>query len=61
MLPSRCLRIIKEHKLDLPKVVVELRRLLEINRELSPLEIDALCELRLAVRRELLSHPLEKR
>jgi hypothetical protein len=51
----------KERKLDLPKVIRELRRLLEINRELSPTEIDALCELRLAVRRELLNQPLEKR
>jgi hypothetical protein len=51
----------KEHKLDLPKVIAELRRLLEINRELSPTEIDALCELRLAVRREFLNQPLEKR
>jgi hypothetical protein len=51
----------KERKLDLPKVIRELRRLLEINRELSPTEIDALCELRLVVRREFLSQPLEKR
>jgi hypothetical protein len=51
----------KLHKLDLPKVIRELRRLLEINRELSPAEIDALCELRLAVRGELLNQPLEKR
>jgi hypothetical protein len=51
----------KLHKLDLPKVIRELRRLLEINRELSPAEIDALCELRLAVRREFLNQPLEKR
>ena len=51
----------KQHKLDLPKVIRELRRLLEINRELSPTEIDALCELRLVVRREFLSQPLEKR
>jgi hypothetical protein len=50
----------KQHKLDLPKVIRELRRLLEINRELSPTEIDALCELRLAVRREFLNQPLEK-
>jgi hypothetical protein len=51
----------KQHKLDLPKAIRELRRLLEIDRELSPAEIDALCELRLVVRREFLSHPLEKR
>ena len=51
----------KERKLDLPKVIRELRRLLEINRDLSPTEIDALCELRLAVRRELLNQSLEKR
>jgi hypothetical protein len=51
----------KERKLDLPKVIRELRRLLEINRALSPSETDALCELRLAVRREFLSQPLEKR
>jgi len=51
----------KERKLDLPKVTRKLRRLLEINRELSPAEIDALCELRLAVRRQLLNQPLEKR
>jgi hypothetical protein len=51
----------KERKLDLPKVIRELRRLLEINRELSPTEIDALCELRLVVRGELLNQPLEKR
>jgi len=51
----------KERKLDLPKVIRELRRLLEINRALSPTEIDALCELRLAVRREFLNQPLEKR
>jgi hypothetical protein len=51
----------KERKLDLPKVIRELRRLLEIDRELSPAEIDALCELRLAVRRELLNQSLEKR
>jgi hypothetical protein len=43
------------------EVIRELRRLLEINRELSPAEIDALCELRLAVRGELLNQPLEKR
>jgi hypothetical protein len=51
----------KERKLDLPKVIRELRRLPEINRELSPSEIDALCELRLAVRQEFLNQPLEKR
>jgi hypothetical protein len=51
----------KERKLDLPKVIRELRRLLEINRELSPSEIDALRELRLAVRGQLLNQPLEKR
>jgi hypothetical protein len=51
----------KERKLDLPKVIRELRRLLEINRELAPTEIDALCELRLAVRRAFLNQPLEKR
>jgi hypothetical protein len=51
----------KERKLDLPKVIRELRRLLEINRDLSPTEIDALCELRLAVRREFLNQPFEKR
>ena len=51
----------KERKLDLPKVIRELRRPLEINRELSPTEIDALCELRLVVRGELLNQPLEKR
>ena len=53
----------KQRKLDLPKAVRELRRLLEINRdrELSPSEIDAFCELRLVVRRELLNQPLEKR
>ena len=51
----------KQHKLDLPKVIRELRRLLEINRELSPSENDALCELRLAVRRKFLNQPLEKR
>jgi hypothetical protein len=51
----------EKRKLDLPKVIRELRRLLEINRELSPTEIDALCELRLAVRGELLNQPLEKR
>ena len=51
----------KQHKLDLPKVIRELRRLLEINRALSPTEIDALCELRLAVRREFLNQPFEKR
>jgi hypothetical protein len=28
----------KERKLDLPKIIRELRRLLEINRELSPLK-----------------------
>jgi hypothetical protein len=50
-----------QRKLDLPKVIRELRRLLEINRELSPSEIDALCELRLVVRGELLNQPLEKR
>jgi hypothetical protein len=52
---------LNQPKLDLPKVIRELRRLLEINRELSPTEIDALCELRLAVRREFLNQPLEKR
>jgi len=31
-----------QRKLDLPKIIRELRRLLEINRELSPTEIDAL-------------------
>jgi hypothetical protein len=51
----------KQRKFDLPKVIRELRRLLEINRELSPAEIDALCELRLAVRREFLNQPFEKR
>jgi hypothetical protein len=51
----------KERKLDLPKVIRELRRLLEIDRELSLNEIDALCELRLAVRGQLLNQPLEKR
>jgi hypothetical protein len=51
----------KEHKLDLPKVIRELRRLLEVERELSPTEIDALCELRLAVRREFLNQQLQKR
>ena len=51
----------KQRKFDLPKVIRELRRPLEINRELSPTEIDALCELRLAVRREFLNQPLEKR
>jgi hypothetical protein len=51
----------KQPKLDLSKVIHELRRLLELNRELSPTEIDALCELRLAVRREFLNQPLEKR
>jgi hypothetical protein len=51
----------KERKLDLPKVIRELRRLLEINRELSPSEVDAFCELRLVVRRELLNQSLEKR
>ena len=51
----------KQHKLDLPKVIRELRRPLEINRELSPTEIDALCELRLALRREFLNLSLEKR
>jgi hypothetical protein len=50
-----------QRKLDLPKVIRELRRLLEINRPLSASEIDALAELRLAVRREFLSQPLEKR
>ena len=58
---STALESQKERKLDLPKVIRELRRLLEINRELSPTEIDALCELRLAVRREFLNQPLEKR
>ena len=48
-------------KLDLPKVIRELRRLLSIERELSPTEIDALCELRLAIRREFLNYQLEKR
>jgi hypothetical protein len=51
----------KQRKFDLPKVIRKLRRLLEINRELSPAEIDALCELRLAVRREFLNQPFEKR
>ena len=51
----------KQRKFDLPKVIRKLRRLLEINRELSPAEIDALCELRLAVRREFLNQPLKKR
>jgi hypothetical protein len=51
----------KQRKLDLPKLIRELRRLLEINRELSPTEIDAFCELRLVVRREFLNQPLEKR
>jgi hypothetical protein len=51
----------KQSKLDLPKLVSELRRLLEINRDLSPTETDALCELRLLVRRELLNLTLQKR
>jgi len=48
-------------KLDLPKVIRELRRLLAVERELSPTEVDALCELRLAIRREFLNYQLEKR
>jgi hypothetical protein len=51
----------KERNLDLLKVIRELRRLLEINRELSPTEIDAFCELRLAVRHEFLNQRPEKR
>ena len=51
----------QQRKLDLPTVFRELRWVLEINRELSPTEIDALCELRLAVREEFLNQPLEKR
>ena len=42
-------------KLDLPKVIRELRRLLAVERELSPTEVDALCELRLAIRRGFLN------
>ena len=48
-------------KLDLPEVIRELRRLLAIERELTPVEIDAMCELRLALRRQFLDHRLEKR
>ena len=51
----------KERKLDLLKVIRELRRLLEINRDLSSTEIDTLCELRLAVRLEFLNQTFEKR
>jgi hypothetical protein len=51
----------EKRKLELPKLKRTLRRFLELNRELSPAEIDALCELRLAVRGQLLNQPLEKR
>ena len=59
--PSRSPGWRRIYRPGLPNVIRELRRLLEINRELSPTEIDALCELRLVVRREFLSQPLEKR